>query len=420
MFDTYGRRQTPRKPSSRTGSRRSRTNTETKKKKKKKRAKSRATRCVIPGSWFWEASGRQTEAETRADASNALSLLAREKLYAGASHRSAVLGPRRRGRGARDVDIALRASSASKPVGDAALRWCAAATATRAELFLVARESLETSRPKREAFRRAPRVKAGPRASCTRLGRTSLRKRARARRAIARLVAAPGKLPVLRQRAVARVRGGARAARPPKAGLLGTEPVRDRAGSPSRAERPPKRAMGASRPGTPRRRSCWCRRRGRCAQRSKRSWGGREPASRRVRRFGVFVARAVSFHRKKRSRPSSRGRESQLLRREIADSRNARAGLAGTELARKDHLRRVSRRVPARLRHNRASRSEHAHHAKRFPCHRLARRAAALRARAHRARARRRSARPRTRKRPSPRRSRASREASRSARRRFP
>ena len=89
--------------------------------------------CVIPGSWFWEASGRQTEAETRADASNALSLLAREEAAAGASHRSAVLGYlAAAGAAPEDVDIALRASSASKPVGDAALRWCAAATATRA------------------------------------------------------------------------------------------------------------------------------------------------------------------------------------------------------------------------------------------------------------------------------------------------
>ena len=100
--------------------------------------------CVIPGSWFWEASGRQTEAETRADASNALSLLAREEAAAGASHRSAVLGYlAAAGAAPEDVDIALRASSASKPVGDAALRWCAAATATRAELFQA--ESLETS-----------------------------------------------------------------------------------------------------------------------------------------------------------------------------------------------------------------------------------------------------------------------------------
>ena len=110
--------------------------------------------CVIPGSWFWEASGRQTEAETRADASNALSLLAREEAAAGASHRSAVLGYlAAAGAAPEDVDIALRASSASKPVGNAALRWCAAATATRAELFQA--ESLETSRPK------APRALSG-------------------------------------------------------------------------------------------------------------------------------------------------------------------------------------------------------------------------------------------------------------------
>ena len=151
--------------------------------------------CVIPGSWFWEASGRQTEAETRADASNALSLLAREEAAAGASHRSAVLGYlAAAGAAPEDVDIALRASSSSKPVGDAALRWCAAATATRAELFQAeSRKDTETgTSEKRALFFSGANQIALSRAEAARvvhaLGSNEAA-RARARAALARLVA---------------------------------------------------------------------------------------------------------------------------------------------------------------------------------------------------------------------------------------
>jgi len=151
--------------------------------------------CVIPGSWFWEASGRQTEAETRADASNALSLLAREEAAAGASHRSAVLGYlAAAGAAPEDVDITLRASSSSKPVGDAALSWCAAATATRAELFQAeSRKENETgTSEKRALFFSGANQIALSRAEAARvvhaLGSNEAA-RARARAALARLVA---------------------------------------------------------------------------------------------------------------------------------------------------------------------------------------------------------------------------------------
>ena len=151
--------------------------------------------CVIPGSWFWEASGRQTEAETRADASNALSLLAREEAAAGASHRSAVLGYlAAAGAAPEDVDIALRASRSSKPVGDAALSWCAAATATRAELFQAeSRKDTETgTSEKRALFFSGANQIALSRAEAARvvhaLGSNEAA-RARARAALARLVA---------------------------------------------------------------------------------------------------------------------------------------------------------------------------------------------------------------------------------------
>ena len=104
------------------------------------RASASADACAIPGSWFWAAAA-EIELESRArDASNALSLLAREEAAAGASHASAVLGYLvAAGAAPEDVDITLRgpvgSRKASAPVGDAALRWCAAATATRAELF---------------------------------------------------------------------------------------------------------------------------------------------------------------------------------------------------------------------------------------------------------------------------------------------
>ena len=173
--------------------------------------------CVIPGSWFWEASGQQTEAETRADASNALSLLAREEAAAGASHRSAVLGYLvAAGAAPEDVDIALRASSSSKPVGDAALRWCAAATATRAELFQA--ESFES------ANRAASRAEA---ARVVHALGSNEAARARARAALARLVArllenypSFAKEPSLAS-------GVGRAPLVAEA-LRGTEPVRDR------------------------------------------------------------------------------------------------------------------------------------------------------------------------------------------------
>jgi hypothetical protein len=173
--------------------------------------------CVIPGSWFWEASGRQTEAETRADASNALSLLAREEAAAGASHRSAVLGYlAAAGAAPEDVDIALRASSSSKTVGDAALRWCAAATATRAELFQA--ESFES------ANRAASRAEA---ARVVHALGSNEAARARARAALARLVArllenypSFAKEPSLAS-------GVGRAPLVAEA-LRGTEPVRDR------------------------------------------------------------------------------------------------------------------------------------------------------------------------------------------------
>ena len=151
--------------------------------------------CVIPGSWFWEASGRQTEAETRADASNALSLLAREEAAAGASHRSAVLGYlAAAGAAPEDVDIALRASRSSKPVGDAALSWCAAATATRAELFQAeSRKENETgTSEKRALFFSGANQIALSRAEAARvvhaLGSNEAA-RARARAALARLLA---------------------------------------------------------------------------------------------------------------------------------------------------------------------------------------------------------------------------------------
>ena len=152
--------------------------------------------CVIPGSWFWEASGRQTEAETRADASNALSLLAREEAAAGASHRSAVLGYlAAAGAAPEDVDIALRASSSSKTVGDAALRWCAAATATRAELFQaesLENETTETGTSEKRALSLSDANRALSRAEAARvvhaLGSNEAA-RARARAALARLVA---------------------------------------------------------------------------------------------------------------------------------------------------------------------------------------------------------------------------------------
>ena len=106
-------------------------------------------------------------------------------------------------------------------------------------------------------------------------------------------------------------------ARRRRRGAFGAGPNRfgTRRGSPSRAERPPKRAMGGRDRGRAAASSCWCRRRGRCAQRSKRSWGGREPASAVM--ILTPVEGAVSFHRKcvlvlRRGR----GRESQLLRRD--------------------------------------------------------------------------------------------------------
>ena len=283
--------------------------------------------CVIPGSWFWEASGRQTEAETRADASNALSLLAREEAAAGASHRSAVLGYlAAAGAAPEDVDIALRASSASKPVGDAALRWCAAATATRAELFQA--ESLETSRPKapRDAFRREPR--SVPRRGRARRARAWVERvcaNARARHARAFGGTAPGKLPVLRQRAVARVRGGARAARRRGAS------ARDRTGSGRDADlrlgRRDRRSARWARRDRGRRGGARAGVGGEGDARSARSARGVDVSQRqrRVRRFGVSSRAPFLFTEKKAfSSVVGRGRESQLLRPARRDRRFAK------------------------------------------------------------------------------------------------
>ena len=68
--------------------------------------------CVIPGSWFWAESEKAELERNAADASNALSLLAREEAAAGASHRSVVLGYLvAAGAAPEDVDITLRVKS---------------------------------------------------------------------------------------------------------------------------------------------------------------------------------------------------------------------------------------------------------------------------------------------------------------------
>jgi hypothetical protein len=182
--------------------------------------------CVIPGSWFWAESEKAELERNAADASNALSLLAREEAAAGASHRSVVLGYLvAAGAAPEDVDITLRVKSggdrnkgktSSKslaPVGDAALRWCAAATATRAELFEAGWRGPFSTDPAAAATE-AKKKRALSRAEAARvvhaLG-SNQAARARARRARAPGGAASGKLPLLRQRAVARGGGGARA-----------------------------------------------------------------------------------------------------------------------------------------------------------------------------------------------------------------
>ena len=167
--------------------------------------------CVIPGSWFWAESEKAELERSAADASNALSLLAREEAAAGASHRSVVLGYLvAAGAAPEDVNITLRvksfsggdrnksggktSSKSSAPVGDAALRWCAAATATRAELFEAGwrgpfstdpapAASTEANRKRAEALSRAEAARV-----VHALG-SNQAARARARAALARLVA---------------------------------------------------------------------------------------------------------------------------------------------------------------------------------------------------------------------------------------
>ena len=160
--------------------------------------------CVIPGSWFWAESEKAELERNAADASNALSLLAREEAAAGASHRSVVLGYLvAAGAAPEDVDITLRVKSggdrnkgktSSKslaPVGDAALRWCAAATATRAELFEAGWRGPFSTDPAAAATE-AQKKRALSRAEAARvvhaLG-SNQAARARARTALARLVA---------------------------------------------------------------------------------------------------------------------------------------------------------------------------------------------------------------------------------------
>jgi hypothetical protein len=161
--------------------------------------------CVIPGSWFWAESEKAELERNAADASNALSLLAREEAAAGASHRSVVLGYLvAAGAAPEDVDITLRVKSggdrnkgktSSKslaPVGDAALRWCAAATATRAELFEAGWRGPFSTDPAAAASTEAKKKRALSRAEAARvvhaLG-SNQAARARARTALARLVA---------------------------------------------------------------------------------------------------------------------------------------------------------------------------------------------------------------------------------------
>ena len=87
----------------------------------------------IPGEWFWEEAEEAAAEEARDnDASNALKLLLLEEAAHGAPHRSA-LRSHLAAVGMRPEDTVLRVTP--RGLGDAATAWCAAAVATRAELF---------------------------------------------------------------------------------------------------------------------------------------------------------------------------------------------------------------------------------------------------------------------------------------------
>ena len=111
--------------------------------------------CYVPGSWFWEQAGAMDSETQKNDSSNVLSLLAKEEVVSGASHRASILGVLVAA-GVAPETTEIRVTSGrsndkngsynstkdgttnnnkSKSLGDGALRWCAAVVATRAEFF---------------------------------------------------------------------------------------------------------------------------------------------------------------------------------------------------------------------------------------------------------------------------------------------